>query len=354
VNGVRGIALLDTGSTVSTISQSFYMKHFFDTPLHELNNILDIECAGGQLLPYSGYIVIQLAVAGFPHEQSLLLVVPDSNYNSLVPLLLGTNILSHCMTKCHQVCGDKMLQHHILPAAWNLAFRSLKTREQQLKKNKHRLGMVKSAEGKNIVLQANSSAIVQGYIDKKLEYHPTCAMLQATKKATISEDVDITPALIAYHCHSSGLVQVHLSNLTTRPIIIPARAVLCEIQPVNIEEIMYNDELHNSSEPESSPLLEKLKIPSLDLKLEEIQRLKQLISQYEDIFSVGDDDIGHNHDVKHRIDLTDDAPFKQRHRRIPPAMIDEVRSHLQQLLAAGVIRKSHSPWASNMVLARKR
>jgi len=58
--------------------------------------------------------------------------------------------------------------------------------------------------------------------------------------------------------------------------------------------------------------------------------------------------------VRHRIDLTDDTPFKQKHRRIPPAMIDEVRGHLQQLLASGIIRKSYSPWASNVVLARKK
>ena len=38
----------------------------------------------------------------------------------------------------------------------------------------------------------------------------------------------------------------------------------------------------------------------------------------------------------------------------PPAMIDEVRAHLEQLAASGIIRESHSPWASNVVLVRKR
>ena len=35
-------------------------------------------------------------------------------------------------------------------------------------------------------------------------------------------------------------------------------------------------------------------------------------------------------------------------------MIDEVRAHLEQLAASGIIRESHSPWASNVVLVRKR
>nr|ATA66769.1 Pol, env [Haliotis discus hannai] len=35
-------------------------------------------------------------------------------------------------------------------------------------------------------------------------------------------------------------------------------------------------------------------------------------------------------------------------------MYEEVRTHLQELLSAGVIRPSHSPWASNVVLARRK
>ena len=35
-------------------------------------------------------------------------------------------------------------------------------------------------------------------------------------------------------------------------------------------------------------------------------------------------------------------------------MIDEVKANLEQLAANGIIRESHSPWASNVVLVRKR
>jgi hypothetical protein len=35
-------------------------------------------------------------------------------------------------------------------------------------------------------------------------------------------------------------------------------------------------------------------------------------------------------------------------------MYNEVKQHIQELLDAGVIRKSHSPWASNIVLVRKK
>ena len=58
--------------------------------------------------------------------------------------------------------------------------------------------------------------------------------------------------------------------------------------------------------------------------------------------------------IKHRIDLTNEVPFKQSYRRIPPSMIEEVKQHLEQLLAGGVIRKSKSPWSSNVVLVQNK
>ena len=50
----------------------------------------------------------------------------------------------------------------------------------------------------------------------------------------------------------------------------------------------------------------------------------------------------------------DETPYQQRHRPIPPAMYDEVREHLKQLLEVGIIRKSKSPFASAVVLVRKK
>ena len=49
--------------------------------------------------------------------------------------------------------------------------------------------------------------------------------------------------------------------------------------------------------------------------------------------------------VEHDIKLTDEIPFKQPFRRIPPSLYEEVREHLKELL--------DSPFSSNVVLVRK-
>ena len=58
--------------------------------------------------------------------------------------------------------------------------------------------------------------------------------------------------------------------------------------------------------------------------------------------------------VKHSIKLKDDTPFREAYRRIPPAMYEEVRSHLQEMLALDAIRVSKSPYCSAIVLIRKK
>ena len=51
--------------------------------------------------------------------------------------------------------------------------------------------------------------------------------------------------------------------------------------------------------------------------------------------------------------MTDDTPYKDPYRRIPPALYKEVRQHLKEMLEADAIRPSVSPYSSNVVLVRR-
>ena len=72
------------------------------------------------------------------------------------------------------------------------------------------------------------------------------------------------------------------------------------------------------------------------------------------IFSTSFTDLGNCDLVKHKINLTDDQPIKVTPRRIPPALYTEVKEHLVEMIEAGAVRPSHSPYSSNIVLARKK
>ena len=351
IQGKKVPALLDTGSTVSTISESYYQEHLSSSiPLNTLDTMLDIECAGGTQLPYTGYIELDIATPGDTNtcQRHVLLVVPDSKYNTQIPVLLGTNILDSMIYHLQEEHGERFLQNAKLTTPWYMTFHCIVLREKQLSKQNNRLAIVKSAEPSKITVPPNGIIDVKGYCDKEIPYRATPSMLHRSTLSSDHQDLDIEPTLIQYRYGQNGPLTVRISNVTTRTITIPTKAVLCEIQPVTIEATP------KSETTDAEELLKKVEITKSDLTDEELEIGKNLILSYQDIFSKGDDDVGHTDRVKHRIDLTDDKPFKQRYRRIPPSMYEEVRSHLRQLLDMGIIRPSHSPYSSNVVLVKKK
>ncbi|KAK3518760.1 hypothetical protein QTP70_011566 [Hemibagrus guttatus] len=83
-------------------------------------------------------------------------------------------------------------------------------------------------------------------------------------------------------------------------------------------------------------------------------RLARKLSVRADVFSLDEWDVGLAKDVTHHIRLRDPRPFRERSRRIAPADIEDVWRHLQELLAAGIIKESRSPYASPIVIVRKK
>ena len=82
--------------------------------------------------------------------------------------------------------------------------------------------------------------------------------------------------------------------------------------------------------------------------------LEQLVTQYSDIFSQGEADIGKTTILQHRIETGDAAPVRQRPRRIPIRLKEEVERQKEKMLRDGIIEESSSPWCSPIVLAKKK
>ena len=58
--------------------------------------------------------------------------------------------------------------------------------------------------------------------------------------------------------------------------------------------------------------------------------------------------------MKHVIKLDNDKPFRERYQRIPPHQYEEVKKHLKEMVKIRAVWKSQSPWASAVVLVRKK
>ena len=63
----------------------------------------------------------------------------------------------------------------------------------------------------------------------------------------------------------------------------------------------------------------------------------ELLREYHDIFSLNDNELGCTSQVKHSIKVTNDEPFKEPFRCILPPLLEEVRTHVNDMLQAGAI-----------------
>lgn len=74
---------------MTTVPASFYNRHLHDQPIHSLHDLLQIEGAAGQAVPYLGYVDLSVIFAKDFLGQgiqvsTLALVVPDSDATAAI------------------------------------------------------------------------------------------------------------------------------------------------------------------------------------------------------------------------------------------------------------------------------
>ncbi|CAC5407266.1 unnamed protein product [Mytilus coruscus] len=86
----------------------------------------------------------------------------------------------------------------------------------------------------------------------------------------------------------------------------------------------------------------------------EQEAIANLLHKYATAFSAHETDLGLTNLTGHSIDTGDARPIKQAPRRVPLAFDEEERKIITQMLDQGVIENSSSPWASQLLLIRKK
>jgi hypothetical protein len=91
-----------------------------------------------------------------------------------------------------------------------------------------------------------------------------------------------------------------------------------------------------------------------NLSKEQAKQLKNLLVQYQDVFSRNKNDLGRTGLTKHKIDVSDCEPIRQRPRVPPLAKREEAATAVKEMSDQGIIEPSRSPWASPVVLIKKK
>lgn len=166
---------------------------------------------------------------------------------------------------------------------------------------------------------------------------------------------------------AEGVIPVEVYNPTDEPVQIFKKTTLGIVTPVQEVTSVRLDTVStggrsqvaraksSSKSTESLPdeLETLVKNTEQTLSPDQVDKFRQLVVDYRDIFSTKDEPLGQTSVVKHEI-KTSGPPIKSHYRRVPTGLRDEAILEEERMKDLGVIEPSESPWAAPVVLVRKK
>lgn len=309
IKGKEVNCLLDTGSQVTTVPQSFYEQHLSEQEIKSLHDLLEVEGAAGQSVPYLGYIELTVTFprefVGAPVElNTLALVVPNQTTITEPLVLIGTNTLD----VLYDTCSKSGITHQPIPHGYRAVLKVLEIRHRQatcpeLYAAVKLLG--KSAQiipaGKTVVLEGVSST--NRFQDEKsvLIEHPNLPSLPG--------GLFVKASLVDLPFRRPYKIPVIISNESDHDIAIPPKCTIAQMH--TYQAILSKQPSQKTAEPEISQRSTlSFNFGESPIPPEWKERITKQLNDMQDVFAQHDADFGRTDKVTHHIKLSDETPFK--------------------------------------------
>ena len=167
------------------------------------------------------------------------------------------------------------------------------------------------------------------------------------------------------HCNAAGLTKVLMCNPTGSTCKVAKGTCIGVASEVNL--IVPTTSSTNSSTPARAGNVISTSLSDRQRKLtrsvaeigaelpwQDKSTLYSLLCEYHNVFALEDGEMGETDVVMMEIDTGEAQPKRQSVRRTPFAARQEIAKQLKEMQAQNVITPSDSPWASPVVLIRKK
>lgn len=368
LDGIECCCLIDTGSQVTCVAESFYKQYLQHRGITPMGDLLRVEGAAGQIVPYVGYIEIDVhfpkSACGTDAVVSVLaLVCPDQVYNARVPLLVGTNVLRQLVQDFKVLQGKEYIQQMPISMNWMAAYHNCDAVLTPCK-GAQNITPVRLSGKKSVTIGKGEKCEVIGVYRVKDCGQSKTLIIDEPLMHHIPGGLVVECKLIQAEARPRNKVKVVVRNISDHSVTLQPKGVLAECSVVDwIKSVPIFDKTSTSQDTTSlmASLLVKAEDPvtlnfndspiSEELKAHIIERIN---CEASNAFAKHDLDVGRVSGVAHRIELIEHVPFKERTRRVSPADFEDLRNHLLDLLASEIIEESNSPYASPVVLVRKK
>ena len=155
---------------------------------------------------------------------------------------------------------------------------------------------------------------------------------------------------------ANNTIPVRIANTSTLPVTLHQGMKVATaglVDETHINGVVETDSEHQQSTNNQEGMI--LNVP-LSAELTETQREKffALLSHYENVLAKCPEDLGRTSILSHHIETGDVQPIRQQARRVPLPHRRTVQDLLKDMLEKRVISPSKSPWASLIVLVKKK
>ena len=148
-------------------------------------------------------------------------------------------------------------------------------------------------------------------------------------------------------------IPIRYANLTNETQILYPGTNIAGFSPVQVIKTV---QTRKSKPPRNLPshMTELYERASVGMSNTQKKKIAKLLGKYGCVFSKDRADLGRTGIIKHKISVDDANPIKQPMRRILVHLREEVDRQLDLMLDQDIIQPSASPWASPIVLVKKK
>ena len=330
-------ALVDSGADISLISKETFdkipRKHIRD---FSTTDCIPLQSVSGHRLKSFGTATLQVSISGFDQPYKFQIVEGLKNQ-----CILGTDFLTNFSAQLD--FGHKTL---------NLGGYIIPLRPQKLACHSA-TSLIRLSQP--VTVGAQSYVEIPANINREQLIGQDCLVQPLNNVPIFGDEPGFCLVTSVSKVSETRKIAVMIVNETGRDFTIPARSVIGIAEVLEDSDSCISsigEQTQKSSETEDIPESQKVNLSHVSEA--QRQKLQELLDKNNDLFAKNDCDLGRTHLVKAKIDTGDHSPIKQAPYRLPFSQRQMVQEHIDEMLKAGVISPSQSPWASPIVIVDKK